>query len=164
MFQWQASESRPYAFGEWLNGNARIAIYTGTELSALTLVVQGTGRVLFFGSAGVRYRIAVDTPGADAVYRRTYPLGGADELADAALLPQALPQRFRGNNVLATVAASDEDFTGMLFPPKNTVWWRWTAPATGAVRVDPRESNIGTVLDVNEQAPGASLQHLTQVS
>ena len=78
-FQYKAPSDGVYAFGEWMNGSsARIAIYTGSEVSALTLVAQGVTRVVFKAQAGVRYHIALDTVGQDVYFLRSYPNGGAD--------------------------------------------------------------------------------------
>lgn len=156
-FQWEASSSGPIAFGEWINGtNSRLAVYTGDSLATLVPVAQGIGRVFFPAVAGVRYRLVIDSPGADSIYLRGYPAGGGDDIADATILPATLPQHARGNNIFATAAPTDEAW----FPdhdPTSTVWWKWTAPTSGAIRIDTRLSDFGPLIWVGERAPGGSL-------
>ncbi|MES2923884.1 MAG: hypothetical protein V4819_20185 [Verrucomicrobiota bacterium] len=155
-FQYAAPADGVYAFGEWTNGSsARIAIYTGSAVTALTRVAQGVTRVVFKMQAGVRYHIALDTEGPDVYFLRAYPTGGADEMADALAIPADLPQRVHGNNMLATRSPTDEDLRPP-YAPQYTVWWRWTAPATGAVRLDGRDSDFGPMVDVYEQVPGGT--------
>lgn len=155
-FHWKAPASSPCIFREYLNGSAsRIAIYTGDTLTSLTLVAQGTGRVFFPATAGVVYRIAIDSPSSDVVQFKPYPVGGADDIASAEPITGTLPLRVKGNNALATPAPTDEDWHPE-FHPTATVWWVWTAPSSGAVRLDARYSDFGTRLTAYERAPGGS--------
>lgn len=153
-FQWQAPADKVMAFGEYLNGNsARIGIYTGTAVNSLALVAQGTGRVFFAAQAGVRYWIAVDSPAADYIYLREYPQGGADDRTAAEAIAGSPPFQIRGNNIFATAAADDPDF-GSANPANHSVWWVWTAPSNGALRVDSRLCDFGPGLTVFERPPG----------
>ncbi|MGL4399619.1 MAG: hypothetical protein ACRCXD_07100 [Luteolibacter sp.] len=156
-FQFKVPQTGAYSFREYLNTSpaARIAIYIGDQVDALTLVKQGTSVLFFQAQAGVRYHIAVDSVAADVVNLQLYPAGGADEVANADPLPAALPQRILGNNVLATTAAGDENSIP-IYPPRNTVWWRWTAPVSGSVRLDARRCNFYPLMIIYEQVPGGS--------
>ena len=120
---------------------------------ALTLVAQGTQRVFFPATAGTVYRIAIDSPSQDVFQFKPYPVGGADDVASATPITGALPLRVKGNNVFATAAPSDEDWHPT-YHPTATVWWVWTSPANGAVRMDVRNSDFGTRLTAYERAPG----------
>jgi hypothetical protein len=153
-FQWTAPASSPCIFREYLNGSAsRIAIYTGEKLTTLTLVAQGTQRVFFAATAGVTYRIAIDSPGSDSVLFKPYPIGGGDEIATATPITGTLPMRIHGNNALATTSPTDEDWHPN-FHPTATVWWVWTAPTDGAVRMDARYCDFGPRLTAYERKPG----------
>ncbi|MEK7951429.1 thrombospondin type 3 repeat-containing protein [Luteolibacter soli] len=156
-FRWTPTTSAPCIIREFLNTtNTRIAIYTGNTLATLNVVAQGTEHVFFPTTAGVTYRIAIDSVGADVFQFKTYPPGGTDDLASATPITGALPQRLHGNNVFATTtAATDEDWYPSA-PPQATVWWRWTAPAAGAIRLDSRLSDFETRLTAYERAPGGS--------
>ncbi len=156
-FQFEVPQTGTYGFREYFNTSptARIAIYTGNQVNALTLVKQGTSPLFFEAQAGIRYRIAVDSVSADIVNLQLYPAGGADEIEDADLLPAALPQRVLGNNVLATTAVGDENSIP-IYPPLNTVWWRWTAPVSGSIRLDARRCNFYPLMIIYEQVPGGS--------
>jgi hypothetical protein len=155
-FQWKAPASSPCIFREYVNGSAsRIAIYTGDSLTSLTLVAQGVERVFFAATEGVIYRIAIDSPTFDVVQFKPYPVGGGDEIASATPITGSLPLRVNGNNALATAAPTDEDWHPD-FHPKATVWWLWTAPASGAIRLDARYCDFSTRLTAYERAPGDS--------
>jgi hypothetical protein len=156
-FQWKPSFSGPVGFGEWLNGTgSRLAVYTGDSLATLVPVAQGTERVFFSAVAGVRYHLVIDSAGTDVIYLRGYPPGGSDEMADATVIPATLPRHIQGNNIFATAAPTDEDWHPD-YPPTSTVWWKWTAPATGAIRIDTRLSDFGTMIWVGERPPAGSL-------
>jgi hypothetical protein len=148
-FRWTAPASGLHAFGEWLHpGSARIAIYTGDTLKNLVLVAQGLDRVAFIAAKGDTYRIALDTPGPDSFYLRTYPVGGADELADADEITfKSDPVAIAGNNVLATTSSLDGNFRS-IYPPTRTVWWKWTATFSGPVRIDNRRCQFYPLMDV----------------
>ena len=153
-FHWKAPSSSPCIFREYVNGSAsRIAIYTGNSLTSLTLVAQGTERVFFAATEGVTYRIAIDSPNFDVVQFKPYPIGGGDEIASATPITGTLPLRVNGNNALATSSATDEDWHPE-FHPKATVWWVWTAPNDGAVRLDSRYCDFGPRLTTYERKPG----------
>ena len=155
-FRWQATAISPCIFREYINGNAsRIAIYTGNSLATLVLVAQGRERVFFPATAGVIYHIAIDSPAGDVVQFKSYPIGGADDLADATPITGNFPQRVNGNNALAKPAPTDEDWHPE-FHPTATVWWVWTAPTAGAVRLDARYCDFGTRLTAYERIPGGS--------
>jgi hypothetical protein len=63
-----------------------------------------------------------------------------------------------GNNVGATPEAGEPGHDGM--PAAKSVWWRWSAPASGTYAVTTRGSSFDTVLGVYT---GTSLQNLTEV-
>lgn len=148
-YQWQPGSAATCAFGEYLSSSTRIAIYTGTQLNNLTLVAQGLQRAFFQASPGVRYFIAVDSPGPKVVYLRRYPDGGADAIENADVIPVSLPQQVHGNNLFATTAADDAVINGST--PAHTVWWRWAPANSGLARIDTRLSDFGPDVAIYEK-------------
>lgn len=159
-FKWTATATTACIFREFLNGSgSRIAIYTGNTVSTLTLVAQGTQRVYFPVTAGVVYHIAIDSPSQDVIQFKPYPVGGADAMAAAQPITGTLPLRVDGNNALATASPTDEDWHPE-WHPNATVWWVWTAPSSGAIRLDARYCDFGTRLTVMERPPGGSANRI----
>jgi hypothetical protein len=62
-------------------------------------------------------------------------------------------------NVGATSEAGEPSHAG--FPPRQTLWWTWTAPGSGSVDIDTFTSNFDTVLAVYT---GSAVNMLTQVA
>ena len=58
-----------------------------------------------------------------------------DSFANALVLGPAVPAVGTGSNIEATVEANEPVSRGV-FQATGTVWWRWTAPASGRFRVD----------------------------
>jgi hypothetical protein len=141
-----------------------LAVYTGSSLSALTLVVENDdttegfvsglsyGRVEFEAVAGATYRIAVDgyrgsttTASGMAVLTWAFEPAANDHLIDAQPLADA------GGTVTACTTFSskqvrepghgDNDGGGSL-------WYRWQAPASGVAEIDLAGSLFDTLLAV----------------
>lgn len=152
-YTWKATATTACIFREFISGNdARIAIYTGSSVTGLTLVAQGRQRVFFPVTDGTVYQIAIDSPAADVIQFKPYPLGGSDEIENATPITGDFPRLVEGNNALATAAKTDEDWHPE-FHPTATVWWVWTAPSNGAVRMDARYCDFGLRLSTYERAP-----------
>ncbi|MFO1490546.1 MAG: PPC domain-containing protein [Kiritimatiellia bacterium] len=123
-----------------------VSVYTGTTLATLvrldSLVVSqftnGIRRARFTPPAGQPLRIAVDgSYGDQAAFRLAYrhPLPSPpanDDFANAAVLA-GLPAAGGYSNTYATVEAHDGDFA--VDPPSSTVWFAWTCPTQGPIRV-----------------------------
>ena len=136
-------------------GGTSIAVYTGTSVNSLTEVVSNPSMhfptVDFGATAGTTYHIAVDvanySPGGDIVLN--WSLGAPvpnDDFADATVISGASGQT-TGSNVDATKEEPDEpDHAGN--PGGKSVWWRWTAPASGCVTIDTFGSDFDTLLAV----------------
>ena len=147
-----------------------LSIFTGTSVDNLTLVADdddsGGGvqsEVTFAATASTTYYIQVDGFG---------PLTGAitlnasfvpapppnDAFADAtAIDPATLPATVIGTNVAATGESSEPGGNGAL----NTVWWRITPAADGALTVDTFGSGFDTVLSI---FTGTSVDDLTALT
>ncbi|RKQ87756.1 carboxypeptidase family protein [Solirubrobacter pauli] len=107
-----------------------IAVYTGSAVSALTAVSGSGCRVSFEAVAGTAYRIAVATP-ADATSSFTLALTrppANDRFAAATRVTSA-----------AAVVSGTLDLAGREpgepVALTRSVWYRWTAPTSGRVRI-----------------------------
>ncbi len=152
------------------NFDTLLAVYTGTSVGTLTVVAanddSGDGvqsRVSFVAAAGVTYHIAVDGVGGatGGIALSLVLAGGApanDALANAiALAGSAILAS--GSNDGATREVGEPSHAGN--PGGASVWWRWTAPASGSVTVDTTGSSFDTLLAVYT---GASMGALALVA
>jgi hypothetical protein len=158
-----------------------LAVYTGSSLSALTLVVENDdttegfvsglsySRVEFEAVAGATYRIAVDgyrgsttTASGMAVLTWAFEPAANDHLFDAQPLADA------GGTVTACTTFSSKQ---VLEPGHGdndgggSLWYRWQAPASGVAEIDLAGSLFDTLLAVY-QAEGTtpSVEQLTLVA
>jgi hypothetical protein len=123
--------------------NTTLGVYTGNALNALTLVrsnrnpaVWGNSAVTFQTVAGTTYRIAVDgyqggsgnivlslhfhSPPSNDLFANRIALTGRTNITSAV-------------NIAATNQTSEPKPS--IFGANKTVWWSWTAPASGRVVV-----------------------------
>jgi hypothetical protein len=161
-WRWTAPSSGPATFGlvrsDEEDTDTLLVVYEGSAVDALLLVAHN--EPLEFGmpledsvtveaSEGTTYWIAIDgafgeTP--DVVLRWTRNPEN-DDFADAFELvgPAGMTT---GDLVFGTVDpwADEPDHGGE--PGGASVWWRWTAPASGPVTFDTFGSNFDTILAV----------------
>lgn len=153
-FQWRAPASGPVAFDVQRSpSEARIAIYRGTRMTSLTLVARNrvdpyedwVPYASFSAQAGTVYRIAIDGDWFETYYVLRWKQGRApnDNFADAQPI-SGDSGRVVGDNRLAT----KEPGEGPSHPdtPVASVWYRWTAPATGPVSFDTVGRHVTTQL------------------
>ena len=123
---------------------ARVGVYTGAAVNALTQVAELPGfaphcRVAMNAVAGTTYRIAAAGGPQDGlhgpftldIHAEKKPAN--DELADAQVIGNALPVTINGTTVDATVVdgePSTDTYSGYRNP---SVWYRWTAPSDDAM-------------------------------
>ena len=123
-----------------------LSVYTGSRVRSLALVArndnaaewndEGSSRLTFTASAGVTYRVQIDGRfGAVGAYSLT--LNRAAPANDAFAAAQSLTGAagsVTGSLLLATSETSEPTHRGVSVG--NSVWYRWTAPATGVYRFD----------------------------
>jgi len=121
-----------------------LAVYTGSRIDAVSLVAAdddsaggGAGRVSFAGTGGTTYRIAVDgKAGAE----------GQIALAWRLDIPPPPNDMFAAATVASGVQGSSASYTWSATKEPGepahegvaggrSVWWRYTAPATGRLRL-----------------------------
>lgn len=154
-----------------------LAVYTGPSVGGLQLVAanddggdDGTSQLRFPSHAGVTYRIAVDGfnsgafPAAGNI-RMTLALTAGpldhplnDDFAAATRLDGSQVQAV-ANTANASREPQEPLHAGR--PGQASVWYGWTAPASGPVRIDTAGSGIDTLLAVYT---GPTLETLTLVA
>jgi hypothetical protein len=143
-----------------------LAVYTGSAIDALTALAsndQACGdqsRVGFTVTGGTTYRIAVDGYGGDqgAIELELRPANPPpnDDFANAHDLAGGSAS---GTNVDAAAEPGEPGHDG--FAAAASVWYRWTAPGDGAVRVNTCGSDFDTVLAVYR---GSAIDALTPLT
>ena len=145
-----------------------LGVYTGSGVSALTQIGGdhdaaggGASRVVFWSPANAVYRIAVDgKSGATGVVRlRVQPVNPAN---DAFATPQTIAGAsgaLTANNNGATKEPGEPDTAGD--PGGHSLWYRWTAPATGTYEFDVAADDFGALIGIYT---GSSVGALTPVA
>lgn len=152
-YRWTAPASGPVRVsGCRSGGGMAVGVYTGSSVSALTQVASGSGCGPQSGAeleavAGVTYRIAVD----GGEYEFTLVLESIarpanDNLAAAHPIGPGLPVSQPGTTVDAS-AEPGEPARGS-HPASRSVWYSWTAPAAGRVRIETCDAGFDPVIGV----------------
>ena len=129
-----------------------LAIYTGSTVSGLTVVASNddagstSSAVGFSATAGTTYSIAVDGyAGATGAFMLSWFNNWNDNFADALVLNGATGD-VSGSNAGATKQTSEPSHAG--YVGGASVWYRWTAPASGTVTFDTEGSGIDSLMAV----------------
>ncbi len=155
-----------------------LAVFTGSVLTNLTLIAfndtDSVTSILHFNVvAGLSYQIQVDGCDSDLyavnnaagqislqlILGPTQPSPANDNFADRIQLRGTHLANVTGSNLGAT-AEPGEPFHADALGLKS-VWWTWTAPAPGGLRLSTQGSAIDTVLAVYT---GDSVTNLTLVA
>src|SRR4051794_13084368 len=145
-----------------------LGVYTGETVSALTRVASdddaagaGASRAVFWSPANALYRIAVDGKGgATGVIRiRVQPANPANDSFAAAQTLSGASGALTANNNGATKEAGEPDHAGD--PGGHSLWYRWTAPATGAYEFDVAADYFGALVGIYT---GSAVGGLTPVA
>lgn len=143
-----------------------LAVYTGSELNALTTVAanrnsagNNDSKVLFIAQAGTTYQIAVDGAlGAKGNVALSLRIEPANDDFERASILMGSSQAVTASNFNADKQAGEPNHAGS--PGGSSLWWSWTAPVSGQAIVDTRDSAIDTILAVYT---GNNLSSLTLV-
>ena len=147
-------------------------VYTGESLDALTEVgirLMGGATCVAINPiirldavAGTTYRIAVDsfhsTPGAFEIHVRHPSPPANDDFASAVVMSGPPPISVDGTNIEATKEAGEP--LHAVNEGGASVWYSWTAPASGRFAVDPCDADFNTLVAVYT---GDSLGSLVEV-
>jgi len=145
-----------------------LAVYTGNKVSNLSLVASNDdiihsvyvqSEVSFAAKAGTTYRIAVDGYGG-AVGTVVLNVGppGNDEFADPYHLSGVSGQT-NGSNYAASKEPMERAHAGDV--GGHSVWYQWTAPASGPADINTVGSTFNTTLAVYT---GTVLTNLTPIA
>jgi hypothetical protein len=173
-YRWVAPSTGRFAFDSAGSPDfARVRVFSGTSLGSL--VAQGTeflvggsphftGRVFFQATAGTEYAFRVqastNTPGSYQVNVRPAPGPPNDNFASATVVSGGA-WTVTGNNRDATAEAGEPFPFVQDSSPLASVWWKWTAPATGKFRLSTSGSSFNNILSIYT---GATLTGLAQVA
>lgn len=149
------------------NFNTLLAVYRGTAVNALTAVASnndaaGTtqSQVTFTAVAGQVYRIAVDgAAGASGSIALNLSLVPANDAFSAARVISGSTVTITDSNVNATKQNGEPNHAGNV--GGRSVWYRWTAPSTGAFTIDTSGSSYDTLLGVYS---GNTISRLTTIA
>jgi hypothetical protein len=149
-----------------------LGVYTGTSVSGLTYVGSDddgggslTSKVTFTAVAGTTYRIAVDGyNGASGSVKLDWSLapgsgGPANDMFAGAQAIGGASGSLTGSNVGASKESGEPNHAG--HAGGHSVWYAWTAPASGTVTIDTVGSAFDTILGVYT---GSSVSALTVVA
>lgn len=143
------------------NFDTVLAVYSGTAVNALTRITSNddetsnslSSKVQFLATNGTTYQIAVDGflvaegGGRDVQLNlaQSGPNPGNDAFADRIFL-QGFGSITSGSNVGATSETGEPQHFNNA--NGNSVWWSWTAPASGSATIDTTGSSYDTIVAV----------------
>jgi hypothetical protein len=144
--------------------------YTGSTIETLVPVAgnwcEAAGsRVRFNAVAGTAYQIAVASEpwgggSFELELQPSPPPPPNDDFANAEDLGNGLIAWASGTNLGATVEPGEPDYHVGPNPATVSVWYRWTAPASGEAAIDTCASDFDTVLAVYT---GSAIDALTWI-
>ncbi len=151
-FRWTAPTNALVHFDTYGSGfDTTLAVYTGTSVGALTEVASNndstgtTSAVNFLTVGGTTYDIAVDgNNGASGSIQLSWSPWN-DNFADAVVLTGS-SGTVDGLNIGTSKEPGEPNHAGNI--GGRSVWFRWTAPATGKYHFDTLGSDFDTLLAV----------------
>ncbi|HWB07366.1 MAG TPA: PPC domain-containing protein [Verrucomicrobiales bacterium] len=158
-YDWMPANSGPVTLRLDSAVPLAMRLYTGRtqdEWREEAFLMPGSRTLSTYLLAGQTYHIAVATrPYDEQTAAFTLRYGAAspnDMLAAAAVLSGASASA----SVDSTGATAESGEIGHGFnfeTPRASLWWKWTAPSTGLVRIDTRGSEFDTILAVFSSDP-----------
>ena len=156
-YRWVAPAAGPVTFNTLGSSfDTLLGVYTGSTVGSLTTVATNDdisvsydeSQVTFTAVSGTTYRIAVDGyNGAVGILTLNWAQGSPpnDNFANAIVLNGASGAT-NGNNFNATMETTEPSHAGEV--GGHSVWFRWTAPASGPVSFSTATSALDTLLAV----------------
>jgi len=147
-----------------------LAVYTGTAVNALTGVVSNddvskkdqTSKVTFTPVAGTTYQVAVDgyggATGSVTLHWNQAAAPANDMFANAQAI-SGTSGSATGSTTYATKEPGEPNHAGN--PGGASIWYSWTASATGTATIDTSGSNFDTLLGIYT---GSAVNALTTVA
>ena len=137
-FTWTAPASGEAVFGTSdTDATPIVAVYRGASLKTLKGVGGSVGSSLgsFQAVRGTNYQIAYDTAygyGATTLFLQLHSGALNDDFGQAIIIG-SVPFQTLADNGAATKEPGEPNHAGD--PGGKSLWWKWTAPATGSVTV-----------------------------
>jgi outer membrane protein assembly factor BamB/subtilisin family serine protease len=132
-----------------------LAVYTGTDLGALTLVEandnraggQVTSSVTFQARAGITYQIVVGGKAAETglVLLNLGSIPANDNFADALVLTQQNPI-ITATNSKASAQSGEPAHAGLA--ARRSLWYRWTAPSSARYHATAGSAQLSPIIAV----------------
>ncbi len=168
-YQWTA----PFSGPALLDGTAmafapRLSVYTGTAVNALTPIAEsaapGDDLIEFTAIAGTVYHISIDdagtfASGGDIAFALGYQVPANDDFVDAEDLANVLPATGSGFTTQASAESGEPAHASVT--ASHSIWWTWTAPASGLIIIETTGSTADTLLGVYT---GSAVNALTLVA
>ena len=152
-WRWEAqSDGNYYLSTRGSDFDTVMAVYEGNSLDDLTFIARNddngndTSSIIPFGAvSGSVYHIAIDGYDTEqgTVHLSIHPNKYLNDQFAAPYEINNLNQVYSGSNVGATIEDGEPDHAGH---KNNSVWWRWSAPATGSYYITTAGSDFDTVL------------------
>lgn len=157
-YTWTAPADGEFTFLE--RAGLPLTVYTGASVNALTEVATGSIAVKISATQSTEYRLAVEGPWSGAFFDISWNEAPPnDDFADAQVVTGKSGSVETGSNKYATRELTES--AGMSGASgQASLWYRWTAPATGRFRFQTITKFDG-VLDV---FTGTTVDALTPVA
>jgi hypothetical protein len=125
-----------------------VDVYTGTAFSNFTILASAAnGSVSFRASVGTVYQIAIDgLNGGAGSYTFRLQMGPANDDFTNRIALSGISLVITGANIGGSREVG-EPIHGSIVGGKS-VWWTWTAPVSGCVSLDPRDTSFETSVAV----------------
>jgi len=131
-----------------------LSVYTGTDLSSLTLVAENDdlapgikqSRVQFTADQQRHYLIAVDGFGGQAGDLNLFWNAGDNNNFNQRLPLSGLAGQATSSNTFANKEAGEPNHAGQA--GGASMWWKWTAPVAGSFTFDTVGSSFDTLLGI----------------
>jgi outer membrane protein assembly factor BamB len=144
-----------------------LAVYTGSALNALTLVIGNddesssvtTSKVTFNATAGTSYQIAVDTKSGTGLVALRFSLMASNDAFDSAQVVSGRSWSVRSDNRSATREPNEPRIKNNA--GGHSVWYKWTAPATHRYHLASMSSDFNTMVGVFTGTSAASLAEIS---
>ncbi len=151
-YQWTPADSGPVTL-RLLNGNATFTVEDLDNISfqSIARLAPGHRQITLNVLAGRRYRIGVATR-APAEVTGSFTLSrvpaAANDLLSNAITLSTGTASSRVDSEGSTLESGEPGHANSFTPAHATLWWRWTAPASGLLYLNTHGSDFDTVLSV----------------
>lgn len=158
-YDWTPAASGPATLRLDSTANLAMHLYRGRTLQEWTdgdSLASGSHNLTTYVQAGQTYHIAVATRPYDEVtapFTLRFASAAPNDLVDNAIVLSGATATSSVDSTGATAETGEVPNGFDLRLPRATLWWKWTAPSTGTVRMDTLGSGYDTILAVFTSDP-----------